>query len=131
MQDDGNFANERLLEEVRKRAAYAESRRNNRRKINASKPNTSNNISSSYVQHMENENENENENRNVIKVESGKFKKPEPIDVLNYMAELNHRAGNKWQESKVVLEAQKFFDFYTSNGWKVGRNSMKDWQATA
>ena len=62
MQDDGNFANERLLEEVRKRAAYAESRRNNRRKINASKPNSSNNISSSYVQHMENENENENEN---------------------------------------------------------------------
>jgi uncharacterized protein YdaU (DUF1376 family) len=79
----------------------------------------------------ENENENENEDENVIKVVSAKFKKPEPIDVLNYMAELNQRAGNKWQQSKVVLEAQKFFDFYTSNGWKVGRNSMKDWQATA
>ncbi|NBW36671.1 MAG: hypothetical protein EBR30_16945 [Cytophagia bacterium] len=129
LQDDGNFANERLLEEVRKRAAYAESRRNNRRKINTSKPNTPNNISSTYVQHMENENENEDEN--VIKVVNRRFKIPEPIDVLNYMAELNQRAGNKWQQSKVVLEAQKFFDFYTSNGWKVGRNSMKDWQATA
>ena len=131
LQDDGNFANERLLEEVKKRAAYAESRRNNRKKINTCKPNIPNNISSSYVQHMENENENENENRNVIKVESGKFKKPEPIDVLNYMSELNFQAGNKWQQSKVVLEAQKFYDYYTSNGWKVGRNSMKDWHATA
>jgi hypothetical protein len=128
---DGTLANERLSEEVKKRAAYAESRRNNRRKINTSTQNSSNNISSSYVQHMENENENENEDVIEVKVESRKFKKPEAIDVLNYMAELNQRAGGKWQDSKVVLEAQKFFDFYTSNGWKVGRNSMKDWQATA
>ena len=127
LQADGNFANERLIEEMRKRAAYAESRRNNRKK---SKDNNSNNISSSYVQHMENENENENEDRNVIKVESRKFKKPEPIDVLNYMAELNQQAGNRWPESKVILEAQKFFDYYTSNGWKVGKNPMKDWHAT-
>ncbi len=24
-----------------------------------------------------------------------------------------------------------FFDYYTANGWKVGRNSMKDWKAAA
>jgi hypothetical protein len=28
-------------------------------------------------------------------------------------------------------EAEKFFDYYTSNGWKVGKNPMKDWRATA
>ena len=27
-------------------------------------------------------------------------------------------------------EPQAFMDYYTSNGWKVGRNSMKDWKAT-
>lgn len=26
-------------------------------------------------------------------------------------------------------EAQRFHDYYTANGWKVGRNPMKDWQA--
>lgn len=26
-------------------------------------------------------------------------------------------------------EAQKFINYYDSNGWKVGRNSMKDWKA--
>ena len=28
-------------------------------------------------------------------------------------------------------EAKLFFDYYTANGWKVGRNSMKDWKAAA
>lgn len=27
-------------------------------------------------------------------------------------------------------EAGRFCDFYTSNGWRVGRNPMKDWRAT-
>lgn len=28
-------------------------------------------------------------------------------------------------------EAQRFFDYYTSNGWRVGKNPMKDWHAAA
>ena len=27
--------------------------------------------------------------------------------------------------------ANSFFDYYSANGWKVGRNSMKDWKAAA
>lgn len=27
------------------------------------------------------------------------------------------------------VDAEKFIDYYTSNGWKVGKNSMKDWKA--
>ena len=27
--------------------------------------------------------------------------------------------------------ATSFFDYYTANGWKVGRNPMKDWKAAA
>lgn len=27
------------------------------------------------------------------------------------------------------VEAQRFWDYYQSNGWKVGRNPMKDWKA--
>ena len=27
------------------------------------------------------------------------------------------------------VNAQRFLDFYTANGWKVGKNSMKDWKA--
>lgn len=28
-------------------------------------------------------------------------------------------------------EAEKFFDYYQANGWKVGKNPMKDWKAAA
>ena len=27
------------------------------------------------------------------------------------------------------VNAEHFFDYYESNGWKVGKNSMKDWKA--
>ena len=27
------------------------------------------------------------------------------------------------------VECEKFFDYYTANGWKVGKNPMKDWKS--
>lgn len=33
------------------------------------------------------------------------------------------------QERQNCVDPQRFVDFYTSNGWKVGKNSMKDWKA--
>ena len=32
-------------------------------------------------------------------------------------------------ERKNNVNAEYFFDYYESNGWKVGKNSMKDWKA--
>ena len=40
--------------------------------------------------------------------------------------------GVKLQATMIGLpeaEAEKFFHFYESNGWKVGRNSMKSWHS--
>ena len=31
---------------------------------------------------------------------------------------------------KIKIDAQRFIDYYSANGWKVGRNAMKDWQAS-
>jgi predicted phage replisome organizer len=33
-------------------------------------------------------------------------------------------------ERKNKVNPQKFINYYDSNGWKVGRNKMKDWKAT-
>lgn len=32
-------------------------------------------------------------------------------------------------ESGLTIDAQRFIDHYESNGWKVGRNPMKDWKS--
>jgi uncharacterized protein YdaU (DUF1376 family) len=117
------YYNQRMKEEADKRRNYSESRRQN--KLKAKKTEDMMNISSSYEQHMENENENINDNINVviydnIKIEnkSKRFIKPELFEVQNYFEELGS-----------LTEAEGFYNYYESNGWKVGRNPMKDWKA--
>lgn len=46
------------------------------------------------------------------------FKRPTVEEVEAYCVE---RGGK--------VDAQKWFDHYTANGWKVGQNAMKDWKA--
>jgi len=58
----------------------------------------------------------------VVKKNSVKrFAKPYLIDVDNYMVERGCLDP--------VTQAEKFCDFYESNGWKVGKNKMKCWKA--
>lgn len=33
------------------------------------------------------------------------------------------------QERGNTLDAERFIDYYTSNGWQVGKNKMRDWKA--
>jgi hypothetical protein len=47
-----------------------------------------------------------------------KFNKPTFDEVRSYMAEL-----------KMMDIADRFISYYDSNGWKVGKNPMKDWKA--
>jgi hypothetical protein len=108
--NDGKFYNERLKEEIEKRKAYSESRRNNRKKKEDMID-----ISKTYVQHMENENENENVIKNK-KVTS--FQKPTFEQVEEYM-----------KERGMSNYASRFHNFYESKGWMVGKNKMKDWKA--
>ena len=47
-----------------------------------------------------------------------RFVKPDVVEVRAYCVERGNR-----------VDAQKFVDYYESNGWRVGRNPMKDWKA--
>lgn len=47
-----------------------------------------------------------------------RFEKPTLSEIKAYCIERNNN-----------VDAQHFFDHYESNGWKVGKNSMKNWQA--
>ena len=47
-----------------------------------------------------------------------RFVKPSVDQVRAYCAEKGY-----------PVDAQRFFDYYESNGWMVGKNHMKDWQA--
>ena len=57
-------------------------------------------------------------NNNKLLFTKKKFIKPTLEEVRQYCFERKNK-----------IDAEKFIDYYNSNGWKVGRNPMKDWKA--
>lgn len=64
----------------------------------------------------------DNKEKNIKKESANahnkKFVRPTVEEVKAYCAERNNS-----------VDAARFIDYYEANGWKVGRNSMKDWKA--
>lgn len=56
-----------------------------------------------------------------------KFKKPLLKDIQEYMQAYAEQKGKTIKSGE---EAEMFFNYYEGNGWKVGKNNMKDWMAT-
>ena len=54
-----------------------------------------------------------------VRLESKRFTPPTREQVQEYITEKGYQ-----------VDAERFIDYYTSNGWRVGKNPMKDWKAT-
>ncbi|MEE3704579.1 hypothetical protein V2I29_03135 [Campylobacter sp. CX2-8023-23] len=57
--------------------------------------------------------------KNLKKESPSNFKKPSLEELEVYAKEI-----------EANFSVNQFFDYYEANGWKVGKNSMKDWKAT-
>jgi len=69
----------------------------------------------------DNKNDNLNNNSKGVEIDTVKIKrfiKPTIQEIKDYCVE---RKNN--------VDANKFFNHYEANGWKVGKNAMKDWKA--
>jgi len=64
---------------------------------------------------------NKDKDKDIVKakVKAKRFVKPTIEEVADYCEERNNN-----------VDAEKFYDYYSSNGWKVGKNAMKDWKAS-
>ena len=75
-----------------------------------------------YDAENENENENENEREKKGSVRGNKttkrFSKPSIDDLKSYIAEKGYS-----------VKAEKFWNYYEANGWRVGKNPMKSWHS--
>lgn len=106
--ENGLYYNARLQQEVEKRKAYSDSRRQNRIKKDM------NNISKTYVKHMENENENVIKDRNTIKNII-----PTLQEFLNY--------ADMSPDFKYPLTAK--YEQWVAEGWKDGHGKkIKNWK---
>lgn len=86
-----------------------------------------NNLGKTESKPNENDNENDNENVNVnVNVNDNgsrgttrkRFVRPTLDEVKQYCVERHNS-----------VDAQRFIDFYSSKGWLVGNQTMKDWKA--
>ena len=55
-----------------------------------------------------------------------RFIKPSPDDILSYFTDYAYKKGISIDP---VVESERFYNHYESNGWRVGRNPMKDYKA--
>jgi hypothetical protein len=132
---NGMYYQQRMEEEVQKRLSYSESRRNNRLKGKEGREyieDVISHMSEDMSDHMVNENENVNNNEKkeeerllreekklgIKLTKSVSFKKPTIEEVREYC-----------QERKNSVDVSKWYDFYESKGWMIGKNHMKDWKA--
>jgi hypothetical protein len=58
----------------------------------------------------------------TTKEKKSAFVKPTVVEILDYACE-------KLSYDDAVKFTEKFHAHYEANGWKVGRNAMKDWKA--
>ena len=63
-------------------------------------------------------NKNSKNSNNIYRGQKTKFVSPSLEEVTDYCKDRNNN-----------VDPQVFMDYYESNGWKVGKNPMKDWKA--
>ncbi len=128
--DNGLFFNARLSIEIENRVAFTESRKKNGslggrpKKKTYEKPN-----GYALAKASENLPENEDENRIVIAIDnkglsSNHFQKPTESEISDHLISIYPDANKEG----LKRFSQKFWSHYENNGWKVGKNKMKNWK---
>jgi uncharacterized protein YdaU (DUF1376 family) len=117
---EGLWYNVRLDVEKDKRKTFTQSRRNNMKPKD--KPSYEAPYETHMQHHMDSHMENVNENINE--------------DINNNKSKCNFEQAYEYMSLRIgkeiaKIEAEKFVNYYESNGWKVGKNPMKSWGAAA
>jgi hypothetical protein len=68
----------------------------------------------------DNESKNDSNLSNNINIKNKRFTKPTIQELISFC-----------NEFALNIDPQQFIDYYEANGWKINKNPMKDWQATA
>ena len=120
--DNGQPLNDAKYIEIGKRQTIDEQKTNNRRTKDEQKTNTDkiridkiridkNSIDKDSIGEMQ-------EGNKSPKSKAKRFTPPTLEEVQAYCIERNNS-----------VDAERFINYYTSNGWQVGKNKMKDWKA--
>jgi hypothetical protein len=135
--DDGLFYNERMDQESTKRKKFVESRQKNLKSNESAKNHMEAHMESHMKSHMERDMENhmENENintlinRDIKSIDKSNSNKDKETDIYTFKAPTVEEVAEYCSERGNNVDAERFVSYYTANGWKVGKNPMRDWRA--
>ena len=77
----------------------------------------------------DNDNVNDNVNDNDTELPKGNNKENTKEKRKRFLPPTLEEVREYCYERQNNVNASQFVDFYTANGWKVGKNTMKDWKA--
>ena len=97
---------------------YMREYREKQKALTSGKPSCKTNSKTNVSQADKEDKDIDKEKDNSIENKRKRFVPPTLEEVQEYCYERNNG-----------VDAQRFIDYYTSNGWQVGKNKMKDWKA--
>lgn len=111
---------DRIREQTRKRVAKHREEKSETEQETENRCNVTESVTGNVTvtQCNATEKEREEEIEKKGKKKSGRFSPPTQDDVKRYCGENGY-----------TVDAEHFVSYYQANGWKVGRNPMKDWKA--
>lgn len=131
--DDGKIYSKRAMDTIENYKEQTSKRRSAAQKRWEMQTQSKCNASAMQVHSKCNANKNKNKNKNIKETlsndnvkKSSRFSPPTTDEVQAY--------GDEWAANRglrVSFDAERFCDFYASKGWKVGKDTMKDWKAAA
>ena len=120
--EDDNFFSARLMEQIDFRLSLSENGKKGAEKRWGNRLNDSPPIAPAVSIPISDPNAKERKGKE--RKEKEIFRKPIKEDLINYFAEIGY------DDFTSMAKADKFFDYYESKGWLVGKAKMKDWKAT-
>ena len=115
--DDNTIYMAEVLKLTGSETEYARKKREYRQKLLGQGQNEDN-VRQEIEKELELDKEIEKDNNKSDKPTTKRFTPPSLEEVQAYCTERNNN-----------VDAERFINHYTSNGWMVGRNKMKDWKA--
>ena len=97
----------------------------------AKQANVANVANANSAKHNDNDNDNVNVNdiENIEGDSKGEDKPPMRTPVKRFIAPTLEQVAEYCKERNSSVNPESFISYYSANGWKVGKNPMKDWKA--
>jgi hypothetical protein len=102
-----------------------------KQKISKDEANVNVNVNVNHNEECKSEliNDNFNNNSKGVEIDTVKLMEIDKIKNKRFIKPTIQEIKDYCFERKNNVDVNKFFNYYEANGWKVGKNAMKDWQA--